>query len=540
MLPLLQIEDLTISFNQTAAAVNNISFSILPGEVVALVGESGSGKSITALSILQLLPKTAQCKGSIRFNPNTNQEVELLLANKKAIKSVRGNKISMIFQEPMTSLNPIMKCGSQVLEALKNHQSINDKEARIKVIELFTLVELSQPDEIFERYPHQLSGGQKQRVMIAMAMICHPALLVADEPTTALDVRVQQSILHLLKQLRELFNMSVLLITHDLGIVADIADRVMVMQNGNIVESGATNEVLKSPSHFYTKELRASSLARIKKEKITQEIKRPISKTPLLEVVDICVNYTSVIKKHKEVIYAVDHVNFNIYENEIVGLVGESGCGKTTLGRTILQLIKPSSGQIKLKGKDITGIASSAIKKLRQDFQIVFQDPYGSLNPRLSIGNAIMEVLKAHQLHDNDNKRREKVIELLEKVQLPADFFSRYPHQFSGGQRQRICFARALATAPSFIVFDEALSALDLNIQSSMLSLINNLKLEFGFSALFISHDLGLVKQICDRIMVMQKGAIIESGSTEAIFNQPSHDYTKQLLEAIPGKRLFI
>jgi len=540
VLPLLQIEDLTISFNQTAAAVNNISFSILPGEVVALVGESGSGKSITALSILQLLPKTAQFKGSIRFNPNTNQEVELLLANKKEIKTVRGNKISMIFQEPMTSLNPIMKCGSQVLEALKNHQSINDKEARLKVIELFTLVELSQPDEIFERYPHQLSGGQKQRVMIAMAMICHPALLVADEPTTALDVRVQQSILHLLKQLRELFNMSVLLITHDLGIVADIADRVMVMQNGNIVESGATNEVLKSPSHSYTKELRASSLARIKKEKNTQEIKRPISKTPLLEVVDICVNYTSVIKKHKEVINAVDHVSFNIYENEIVGLVGESGCGKTTLGRTILQLIKPSSGQIKLKGKDITGIASSAIKKLRQDFQIVFQDPYGSLNPRLSIGNAIMEVLKAHQLHDNDNKRREKVIELLEKVQLPADFFSRYPHQFSGGQRQRICFARALATAPSFIVFDEALSALDLNIQSSMLSLINNLKLEFGFSALFISHDLGLVKQICDRIMVMQKGAIIESGSTESIFNQPSHDYTKQLLEAIPGKRLFI
>jgi len=539
VLPLLQIEDLTVSFNQKAA-VNHISFSILPGEVVALVGESGSGKSITALSILQLLPKTAQRKGSIRFNPNTNQEVELLLANKKETKSVRGNKISMIFQEPMTSLNPIMKCGIQVLEALKQHQSINDKEARLKVIELFTLVELPQPDEIFERYPHQLSGGQKQRVMIAMAMICHPALLIADEPTTALDVRVQQSILKLIKQLRELFNMSVLLITHDLGIVADIADRVMVMQNGNIVESGTTSEVLKSPSHSYTKELRAYSLTRIKKEKITREISIPISEIPILEVKDICVNYTSVIKKNKEVINAVDHANFNIYENEIVGLVGESGCGKTTLGRTILQLIKPSSGQIKLKGKDITGIASSAIKKLRQDFQIVFQDPYGSLNPRLSIGNAIMEVLKAQQLHDNDNKRREKVIELLEKVQLPADFFSRYPHQFSGGQRQRICIARALATAPSFIVFDEALSALDLNIQSSMLSLINNLKLEFGFSALFISHDLRLVKQICDRIMVMQKGAIIESGSTEEIFTQPSHNYTKQLLEAIPGNSIFI
>lgn len=539
MLPLLQIEDLTVSFNQKVA-VNHISFSILPGEVVALVGESGSGKSITALSILQLLPKTAQRKGSIRFNPNTNQEVELLLANKKETKSVRGNKISMIFQEPMTSLNPIMKCGIQVLEALKQHQSINDKEARLKVIELFTLVELPQPDEIFERYPHQLSGGQKQRVMIAMAMICHPALLIADEPTTALDVRVQQSILKLIKQLRELFNMSVLLITHDLGIVADIADRVMVMQNGNIVESGTTSEVLKSPSHSYTKELRAYSLTRIKKEKNTQEISILISEMPILEVKDICVNYTSVIKKNKEVINAVDHVNFNIYENEIVGLVGESGCGKTTLGRTILQLIKPSSGQIKLKGKDITGITSSAIKKLRQDFQIVFQDPYGSLNPRLSIGNAIMEVLKAQQLHDNDNKRREKVIELLEKVQLPADFFSRYPHQFSGGQRQRICIARALATAPSFIVFDEALSALDLNIQSSMLSLINNLKLEFGFSALFISHDLRLVKQICDRIMVMQKGAIIESGSTEEIFTQPSHNYTKQLLEAIPGNSIFV
>jgi len=539
VLPLLQIEDLTVSFNQKVA-VNHISFSILPGEVVALVGESGSGKSITALSILQLLPKTAQRKGSIRFNPNTNQEVELLLANKKETKSVRGNKISMIFQEPMTSLNPIMKCGIQVLEALKQHQSINDKEARLKVIELFTLVELPQPDEIFERYPHQLSGGQKQRVMIAMAMICHPALLIADEPTTALDVRVQQSILKLIKQLRELFNMSVLLITHDLGIVADIADRVMVMQNGNIVESGTTSEVLKSPSHSYTKELRAYSLTRIKKEKNTQEISILISEMPILEVKDICVNYTSVIKKNKEVINAVDHVNFNIYENEIVGLVGESGCGKTTLGRTILQLIKPSSGQIKLKGKDITGITSSAIKKLRQDFQIVFQDPYGSLNPRLSIGNAIMEVLKAQQLHDNDNKRREKVIELLEKVQLPADFFSRYPHQFSGGQRQRICIARALATAPSFIVFDEALSALDLNIQSSMLSLINNLKLEFGFSALFISHDLRLVKQICDRIMVMQKGAIIESGSTEEIFTQPSHNYTKQLLEAIPGNSIFV
>lgn len=562
MYPLLQIKDLSISFKQEeklTAAVQQISFGIDRGKITAIVGESGSGKSVTALSILQLLPNTAITTGEILFSETGTSQVPLHGTDSGPINLVRGNKISMIFQEPMTSLNPVLTCGRQVMEALMQHSGFNAKTAREKTIELFAKVELPDPAGMIDRYPHQLSGGQKQRVMIAMAMSCNPCLLIADEPTTALDVRVQQHILKLVKSLQLQHNMSVLLITHDLGLVADVADQLIVMYKGGIVEQGNAIDVLRSPKHDYTKALLACRPASTPKgERLatlkdltgatgtwsSQKNDSTLTKLPgdiILSVKDIVVRFAgkkNIFGKPLSYTTAVNNVSFDVRKHETVGLVGESGCGKTTLGRTILQLIKPDSGKILLDGTDLSTINPAVLRKKRKDLQVVFQDPYGSLNPRISIGQAILEALTVHDLYNSNKQRKEKAISMLEQVQLSPDYFNRYPHQFSGGQRQRICIARALSLNPSFLIFDESVSALDVSVQAGILNLINDLKAAFDLTAIFISHDLSVVHYISDRIMVMQNGSIVEEGLPDDIYYNPASPYTQQLIDAIPGRSL--
>lgn len=560
--PLLQIKNLSVHFGSNGAnspAVNNISFNIPAGKTIAVVGESGSGKSLTALSILRLLPREAICSGAILFNQSSSgQLTKLHSLLPKEMYTIRGNRIAMIFQEPMTSLNPVLTCGFQVMESLIKHKKLNRKQAREKTLELFRQVELPTPEAMINRYPHEISGGQKQRVMIAMAMSCNPELLIADEPTTALDVRVQKNILLLLKKLQQENNLSVLLITHDLGLVADVADEVIVMYKGEIVEQGVCTSVLTSPSHPYTKALLACRPAANQKGKKLAVLKdfleekkndsyidyhdAVIAKNKqVLSVKNLNVHFPAdknFFGKSRSVIKAVNNVSFDIMQGETVGLVGESGCGKTTLGRSILQLIKPTSGQIILDGRDIVSMTEDQLRKERKELQVVFQDPYGSLNPRITVGGAILEALKVHGLHENDKRRKDAVIKMLEKVELPADHYKRYPHQFSGGQRQRICIARALSLNPSFLIFDESVSALDVSVQATVLNLINELKKEFDFTSLFISHDLSVVHYISDRIMVMNKGKIVESGTADEVYRNPTDEYTKQLIESIPGRNL--
>lgn len=569
MSPLLSIKNLSIQFSNDgdeSIAVKNSSIEIMRGEMVAIVGESGSGKSVTALSLLKLLPQSTEIKGELVFT-TADRSFDLLSLDDKAINKVRGKDIAMIFQEPMTSLNPVFTCGSQVMEAIQLHQGSTKKEAREKTIALFEKVQLPEPEKMMNRYPHQVSGGQKQRVMIAMAMSCNPALLIADEPTTALDVTVQKTILDLIRELQQQNQMSVILITHDLGIVADVADRIVVMYKGEIVEQGYTKDILPAPQHNYTKALLACRpAAHAKGERLPvvsdflgkedgnrkdeegsmkQEAGGMKNETGLsstvLKVENLKV-YFPVKKKlfgrTTDFFKAVDDVSFSVCKGETLGLVGESGCGKTTLGRTILQLTPPTSGKIILDGKDITSFGKRTLRTLRKDLQIVFQDPYGSLNPRISIGNAILEPLKVHGVLENRNQRKEKVIELMDKVSLVPDHFNRYPHQFSGGQRQRICIARALVLNPSFLIFDESVSALDVSVQAQVLNLLTDLKKEFGFTSIFISHDLSVVHYICDRIMVMNKGKIVEEGPASEVYHHPKNDYTKMLIEAIPGKKI--
>lgn len=569
MEPLLSIEGLNVHFTSdgsNSVAVKSNSFSINKGELVAIVGESGSGKSVTALSVLQLLPRQAVVSGKALFFHADQQPVDLFKLSGKEISNIRGNQIAMIFQEPMTSLNPVFTCGYQVMEAIQLHQQVNKEIARQKTIELFQKVNLPDPDNLISRYPHELSGGQKQRVMIAMAMSCNPALLIADEPTTALDVTVQKTILELIKSLQQQNNMGVIFITHDLGVVADIADKILVMRKGEIVEQGYTKDILLNPQHPYTKALLAcrpagkakgvrlpvvgdfikqdseiviKNLAELEKPK-TQDT-NPKTQGTVLEVKNLHVHFPikkNLFGKATQFFKAVDDVSFTVQQGDIVGLVGESGCGKTTLGRSILQLIKPTSGKILLEGKDLIQTNAEELRKMRKDLQIVFQDPYGSLNPRITIGDAILEPLKVHSVLLNGKKRKEKVMELLEKVSLDTDHFHRYPHQFSGGQRQRICIARALALNPSFLIFDESLSALDVSVQAQVLNMLNDLKAEFGFTAIFISHDLSVVHYICKRILVMYKGKIVEEGTADQVYNHPTNAYTKNLLNAIPGKSI--
>ena len=584
MYPLLSINNLAISFqteNGLITAVNNIGFNIQRGETVALVGESGSGKSVTALSVLQLLAaKTVRYpQGSILFSEDGTTQMDLLQQNKDSLRKVRGNKITMIFQEPMTSLNPVFTCGHQVMEAIRLHEKETKLNAKEKTLALFEKVKLPDPEEIFNRYPHQLSGGQKQRVMIAMAMSCNPALLICDEPTTALDVTVQKNILQLLKELQATTKMGVIFITHDLGVVAEIADKVIVMYRGNIVEQGLVEQVMQAPWHPYTKGLLAcrpilhykgerlpvisdfmepdkngelkekeirdktqgtndkTQVTRHKVQSTLPETETAILKADkLIEVEDLSVWYPgkkAFTGKVLDYTKAVNGVSFKVYKAETLGLVGESGCGKTTLGRALLRLVEPTAGKVLFKGTDLLKYPPGQLRQIRKEIQIVFQDPYSSLNPAITIGNAIEEVLQVHKIAAGQ-QRKDKVVELLEKVSLKPEHFNRYPHEFSGGQRQRIVIARALALNPSFIVCDESVSALDVSIQAQVLNLLNDLKKEFGFTIIFISHDLSVVHYISDRIMVMQKGKIIETGDADQVYYHPKEAYTQGLIASIP------
>ncbi|MDO9373941.1 MAG: ABC transporter ATP-binding protein [Ferruginibacter sp.] len=572
--PVLQVENLSIGFKTEGSyseAIRNISFQVPAGKITAIVGESGSGKSITSLSIMQLLPKQAIVRGNIFFSPAEGKSIDLLTLSEKQTNGFRGKDISMVFQEPMTSLNPVFTCGFQVMEAIQLHQQVSAQAAKEQTISLFQKVKLPNPVSIINKYPHELSGGQKQRVMIAMAISCNPSVLIADEPTTALDVRVQKTILELIRSLQTETGMSVVLISHDLGLVADIADQLLVMYKGEIVEQGPAAEVLNHPAHEYTKALMACRPAMHQRgERLPvvsdflhtvnrgDDSRMPIGSSPEsiqtltgkngANAGDIAlrVEHLSVVYPARKKLFgkplpdfkAVDDVSFLVNRGETVGLVGESGCGKTTLGRTILQLLKPTSGKVILDGVDLARLTQKELHPVRKELQIVFQDPYGSLNPRITIGDAIREPMNVHALLQNKSQRKEKVIDLLEKVNLKPEHFNRYPHQFSGGQRQRICIARALALNPSFLVFDESVSALDVSVQAQVLNLLNDLKKEFGFTSIFISHDLSVVRFISDRIMVMHQGKIVEEGNADDIYFNPREAYTQELIAAIPGKQM--
>ena len=579
---LLDVQNLVTEFkteNGIVKAVNDVSFQVNKGEVVGIVGESGSGKSVTSLSIMRLIPNPPGkiTGGEILYYGNNNELVDLVKVDELQMRQYRGNEISMIFQEPMTSLNPVFTCGDQVTEAIMLHQKITKQEAEAKTLDLFAQVKLPDPKRALNAYPHQLSGGQKQRVMIAMAMSCQPKILIADEPTTALDVTVQKTILELINDLSKETGMSTIFITHDLGVIAEIADKVVVMYKGKIVEQGTVLEIFSNPKHPYTKgllacrpplEKRLSKLpviADFMEEKdgvITEKASDVnalindfvVSKAqtearyeklqqsePILKLQNIQTWFpskTNLFGKPLEYVKAVDDVSFDVYEGETLGLVGESGCGKTTLGRTILRLIEPTGGKAIFDGKDIYNLGQQDLKQLREHMQIIFQDPYSSLNPRMTIGNAILEPMQVHNKYSNDAERKDKVIELLEKVNMKAEHFQRYPHEFSGGQRQRICIARALALNPKFIICDESVSALDVSVQAQVLNLLVQLREEFKFTYIFISHDLSVVKFMSDRMVVMNKGKIEEMGIADEIYNNPQQEYTKKLIAAIPKGNL--
>lgn len=555
---LLKISNLSISFlseGNYKEIINNISYHIFPNEILGIVGESGSGKSVSSMAILGLLPDKISkiTNGQILFNDKDLTKVE-----SKNFQKIRGNDIAMIFQEPMSSLNPSMTCGKQVVEILLQHTSLSKKEAKIETLALFEKVKLPTPNRIFKAYPHEISGGQKQRVMIAMAVACKPKLLIADEPTTALDVTVQKEIIQLLKQLQKDEGMSIIFISHDLALVSEIADRILVMYKGEIVEQGDVKQIFKTPQHNYTRALLSSKpsleyrLKRLptindylnkntKTEVITKEErlknhKLLYKKQPLLEVINLEKTYISKsgwFSKPEE-FKAVDHINFKLYQGETLGLVGESGCGKSTLANAILQLDKATSGSILYNGVDICKLSKSEVRALRKDIQIIFQDPYASLNPRIPVGNVIMEPMKVYNIGTSDNERKQNVIDILLKVGLDETYFNRYPHEFSGGQRQRIGIARAIALQPKLIICDESVSALDISVQAQVLNLLNDLKENFGFTYIFISHDLAVVKYMSDNLIVMNKGKIEEMADADEIYNSPKKEYTKKLIHAIP------
>ncbi|MDB4201612.1 ABC transporter ATP-binding protein [Polaribacter sp.] len=554
---MLNIKNLSISFLQNKkieAAVHDVSFSLYQNEILGMVGESGSGKSITSLALLGLLPKgIAKVNGAIFYN-----EENINTYSEKAFQKIRGRKIAMIFQEPMSSLNPTLTCGYQVAEILQQHTQFSKSEIYATVISLFEKVKLPRASSIFKAYPHQISGGQKQRVMIAMAIACKPEILIADEPTTALDVTVQKEIILLLKELQQEYGMSILFITHDLALVSEIADRVVVMYKGSIVEQGSTKEVFLNPQKNYTKalinskpnlELRLHTLPTVidfidetvdntvyTKEDRARFHEKIYQKTPLLEIRNLKKEFITkgAWFQKDEVVKAVNNVSFQIFEGETLGLVGESGCGKTTLGRTILHLEKATSGQVLFGGKDITQLSKTGLKKLRKDIQIIFQDPFSSLNPRITVGNAILEPMKVHGILSNKKERITYVLDLLKKVGLEEEHFNRYPHEFSGGQRQRIGIARTIALQPKLIICDESVSALDVSVQAQVLNLLNELKATFNFTYIFISHDLSVVKYMSDQLVVMNQGEIEEIGDADVIYKAPKTTYTKTLIAAIP------
>ncbi|MDO6595948.1 ABC transporter ATP-binding protein [Oceanihabitans sp. 2_MG-2023] len=555
---ILSIKNLSISFfnkKEEKEIIHNISYHLNENEILGIVGESGSGKSVSTLAILGLLPKNISkiTSGSILY-----KDIDLTKLSAKKSQRLRGKKISIIFQEPMSSLNPSMTCGKQVLEIILQHTELNKTEAKTKVLSLFEQVKLPIPETTYQKYPHEISGGQMQRVMIAMAIACEPEILIADEPTTALDVTVQKDIILLLKELQAKTKMSIIFITHDLSLISEIAHRVLVMYQGNIVEQGSIDKIFKNPDDTYTKALinsrpslhtRFKTLATIKdylngtisSEIITSEDRKKqheliYSKAPLLEVINLEKEYfsSSGWLNKPEGFKAVNNVSFKLYEGETLGLVGESGCGKSTLGKAILQLDKATAGSILYKGVDITKISTQEMRVLRKDIQIIFQDPYASLNPRLTVGNAILEPMRVHNLFHSDAERKEKVLEILNRVGLDAASFNRYPHAFSGGQRQRIGIARTIALQPKLIICDESVSALDISVQAQVLNLLNELKKDFGFTYIFISHDLAVVKYMADQLLVMNAGKIEELDDADVIYNNPKKEYTKKLIHAIP------
>lgn len=555
---LLSIKDLNISAfksRQEHKIISNISYDLFENEIVAVVGESGSGKSVSSLALMGLLPKQILkiTSGSITF-----ENKELVQLSDKNFQKIRGNQISMIFQEPMSSLNPSMRCGNQIEEILKQHTNLSRLEIKDEIISLFEKVKLPNPKRIYKSYPHEISGGQKQRVMIAMAIACKPKILIADEPTTALDVTVQKEILLLLKEIQKETKMSVLFISHDLSLVSELADRVIVMYNGEIVEQGETSLIFNQPKHIYTRALinaRPSTKTRLKqlptisdfmngeinkdiisKEERTANHKKLYAQDPLLEVIDVEKVYISKkgILSKDTAFKAVDGVSFKVYPGETIGLVGESGCGKSTLGNAILQLDKATSGSIKYKGKNITDLKKPELRALRKDIQIIFQDPFASLNPRMTVGNAIIEPMKVHNIGNSFEERKEKVLDILTRVGLDTTSFYKYPHEFSGGQRQRVGIARTIALQPQLIVCDESVSALDISVQAQVLNLLNELKSLFGFTYIFISHDLAVVKYMADQLLVMNKGKIEEIGDADKIYVSPQKEYTKKLIHAIP------
>ncbi len=556
---LLEIKDLTIEFrseDKTIQAVRNLNLKIPKGKTVGLVGESGSGKSVTSLAIMGLIPNPP---GRIAGGEILFKGTDLTKLSQDELRKLRGNKIAMIFQEPMTSLNPVFTVGNQIDEVLILHQAMSKSEARKRTIELLDEVGIPNPPESVNKYPHQMSGGQKQRVMIAMAMACEPELLICDEPTTALDVTIQKQVLELMFDLQRKHGMSMLFITHDLAVIADIADEVAVMFRGDLVEQNTTRALFEDPKHPYTKGLLACrpsleenpvrlltvedflkadgdidvSKLEMKKPHPIDETKNPV----ILEVTNFNKHFPikgGVFGRTVDWFKAVDDVSIKVRKGRTLGLVGESGCGKTTLGRAILRLIEPTSGRVVYNGTDITGLSKNDMRDMREKMQIIFQDPYSSLNPRMTIGDIITEPMVIHGVGGTKKERYEQAAELLEKVGLPGDYLNRYPHEFSGGQRQRICIARALSLRPEFIICDESVSALDVSVQAQVLNLLQDLQQEFGLTYIFISHDLSVVKYIADEIGVMNKGRIVEFGASEEIYRNPKDDYTKKLLSAIP------
>ncbi len=549
---LLEVKDLSISFNDNPT-IHDVSFTLNKNSILGIVGESGSGKSVTSMAIMGLLPrKVAKISGSILYK---NEEIANLAEEK--YQKIRAKEIGMVFQEPMSALNPSMKCGKQVEEVLLLHKNISKSKAKEAVLELFNNVKLPNVERMYNAYPHELSGGQKQRIVIAMAIACNPKLLIADEPTTALDVTVQKDIIELLKQLQKQFNMSILFISHDLNLVSQIADNTMVMFKGKVLEIQPTKSLFKSPKNNYTKALissRPNEFIRLKRlptvndflnnsipsEAISNSQRKMnhkvlYAKQPLLRVENVSKSFfTRVGWFSKKEFKAVNNVSFSVYEGETLGLVGESGCGKSTLSNLILKLTNIDKGSIFYKGEDISNISNDKLKKIRKEIQLIFQDPFASLNPKITIGTAIMETMIAHNLHANNKSRKLKVIELLEKVGLEASYFDRYPHEFSGGQRQRIGIARTIALEPKLIICDESVSALDISVQAQVLNLLNELKEDFNFTYIFISHDLAVVKYMSDNLLVMKEGQIEERGEADAIYNNPERKYTQELIRAIP------
>jgi peptide/nickel transport system ATP-binding protein len=586
--PILNVRHLSIKFptkNKTVQAVKDISFTLAPGETLGIVGESGSGKSVTSLAVMGLLPPNAQVSGDILFrNPHVpNAEpVNLLTLPANQRRMYRGGLISMVFQEPLTSLNPVYTCGEQVVEAILLHNEVSHKEAYRRAIALFDEVKLPDPRGIMNRYPHQLSGGQQQRVMIAMALSGNPTLLIADEPTTALDVTIQATILQLLRELRDARGMSILFITHDMGVIAEIADFVVVMYRGQALETASVHNLFTNPQHPYTQGLlncrprpdrqlkrlptvadfmqvttnaageleilpqihteaeREVLLAEVTRHEVEERYQHLQQQPPLLCVRHLTKEFPvrSGLFGKRNSFKAVDDVSFDVYPGETLGLVGESGCGKTTLSRCLLRLIEPTSGEIIFDGDSVLELGAKILRRLRRYMQIVFQNPYGSLDARQSIGEALIEPMEIHRIGNSRQERQQRAINLLERVGLDVGAMTRMPHEFSGGQRQRICIARTLACEPRFIICDESVSALDVSVQAQVLNLLKDLQQEFGLTYIFISHDLSVVKFVSDRIMVMNQGRIEEIGTADSIYNNPQRDYTKTLIQAIPDTTL--